>query len=779
MICAITTSTNHTIETTEKGSIMPGRYCFYFVSTILWAIFLFNSVDSIDLCSKQPGISVKETRIEGVPHKLHWLKEGDKGLVFCTTSGNKPTILRSHDDGANWEDLGKNLKDLKGSSLRGTITVHYPFTYSQFIYLTAEGNNDLWVSEDAGKTFSYRKMPSELTSISDFKMDHIKTKRIYAVSPSTKCVTDYENCYHELWKSEDAGKTWKMIRSPVFTEFTIGKESEIWVRDRLSESKGRMMSSKDGGDNWQVVFYDCDGFAERDGVYFGVIDKQEEGYSLFISGNFGRDEWVQAKFPTALTERRYTIVFASEAKVMIHVNHGGDFYGNLYSSNGPSQREFVLSLENHKSSWQGYGELLQIPQIPGVLVANSVSSNPFDPRDSVISHISFNNGGDWSSLSAPVVDMNGKSIDCKEKIDQNRGKCTLNLNGPYEDSFGKMMAPIHAIGLILATGTVGTATQSASEGSKMSTWLSRDAGVHWKQVLPYSSIYNVANHGSLILAMKHTSQHRNISYSWNFGNDWNECLLPFGFYVTKVHTGYNGTSLHFIIEGEQVENGKSSGVLVHFDLSGMHTKKCTDKDYEKWTPTNGKDATHCLLGKSNTYKRRKTSEKCFTGSSIERVAESSICPCGVEDYECDFCHERQGGSSICSLVCDEKEFRSKEAKCIDGYQSISQGYRLIMGTECDVSKGLNLTPGKIQCTASPSGVSMPLWETVVLMLLCIFGTLLFLVALFIAFRKNERFNHFVTSFTSRLPKKIIDPFRSVEFVRLNTEEDEESAYQIE
>jgi len=111
----------------------------------------------------------------------------------------------------------------------------------------------------------------------------------------------------------------------------------------------------------------------------------------------------------------------------------------------------------------------------------------------------------------------------------------------------------------------------------------------------------------------------------------------------------------------------------------------------------------CVMGRKRTFHRRKADAACFVPEGKDNEGIESICPCTFEDYECDYCFETRPGSNICveKKDCDREEIPSE----CSGTYPVSKGYRLVPGTVCDVSSGLNMLPDQVKCPKT-GGVSV-------------------------------------------------------------------------
>jgi len=237
----------------------------------------------------------------------------------------------------------------------------------------------------------------------------------------------------------------------------------------------------------------------------------------------------------------------------------------------------------------------------------------------------------------------------------------------------------------------------------VNTYFSRDAGWTWVQVGEGSYTYEFADHGALWLFTDNIDSTDSFIYSWNEGLNFSECQFTQNgdLEVSNVIVDPSSLSTAFVIHGYRTINGVDKGYLVSVDFSDFHERQCDDSDYEFWSPTDDKNDTtnNCLLGITRTYTRRKQTSECFNGATYEISTSVKQCPCDRDDYECDYCYENIGGH--CSKVQD---CTPDTPSCVNGYYSVSRGYRLVAGDNCSIADGLDLSPQQIACT-STTGVT--------------------------------------------------------------------------
>ena len=105
--------------------------------------------------------------------------------------------------------------------------------------------------------------------------------------------------------------------------------------------------------------------------------------------------------------------------------------------------------------------------------------------------ITFDKGGDWHTVTAPWVDCNGDKIVC------NDNDCSLHLHSISDMTFGPFYSAENSVGILIATGNVGSYLSFRID--QVNTFLSRDGGLSWFEVAKGSHIYEVGDHGGLIV----------------------------------------------------------------------------------------------------------------------------------------------------------------------------------------------------------------------------------------------------------------------------------------
>ena len=347
------------------------------------------------------------------------------------------------------------------------------------------------------------------------------------------------------------------------------------------------------------------------------------------------------------------------------------------------------------------------------------------------SYITHNKGGKWELIKAPTVGSDGKKIACY--LDED---CSLHLQiYSSEGMFAPPYSQNSAIGIVVAVGNVGQRLEPML-ADRMSTYLSRDGGLNWNEVKKGAYIYELGDHGGLIVMTKHNTPTQEIIYSFNEGKTWHEIQIsqtPIS--ISNIIIEPFSISQEFVVYGQVVtpssEEGKPptiQGVVITMDFKGLHEPQCkgadkpgeSDSDFELWTPYDGRHGDNkCFMGQQISYTRRKQDSECFNGEELERKVVRSYCACTEMDFECDIGYEKSDLGS-CNKIA---EYDTKVASMIKedqaaqcetyGFYSQSQGYRKVPGNRC--MGGLDLGPVNTSCSAVQGLLSLRSFFTIVVL----------------------------------------------------------------
>ena len=122
-------------------------------------------------------------------------------------------------------------------------------------------------------------------------------------------------------------------------------------------------------------------------------------------------------------------------------------------------------------------------------------------------------------LRAPVVTSKGAPIDCHVE-----DECSLHLE--IYSQAGKY-APVYStetsVGLVLGTGNLGKKLSGKDDPKNL--YISRDGGLTWRSVKPGDYIYEIGDHGAILVIAKHNEPTTEVEFSWDEGQNWTKLKI--------------------------------------------------------------------------------------------------------------------------------------------------------------------------------------------------------------------------------------------------------------
>jgi len=353
-------------------------------------------------------------------------------------------------------------------------------------------------------------------------------------------------------------------------------------------------------------------------------------------------------------------------------------------------------------------------------IEDSVAAS--EVQDNVRTYITHNKGAKWELLNSPKVTSKGKAIDCYTEDD-----CSLHLEiYSHQGELAPVYSVESAVGIVLGTGNLGK--RLTENSSSKNLYISRDGGLNWKSVKQGTYIYEIGDHGAIIVAAQKDSPVRQIEFSWDEGKTWETLqIADEDVIVENIIIEPNSISQQFMVYGSYAgastsEDGEAfglaapdrNGFLTYLDFSALHEPQCKGadnagaetSDYELWSPYDGRHGDNkCFLGQQVTYVRRKQDSLCFNGEDLERVTHREACSCSDMDFECDVGYHRAEGSAgtcqktpsdLTDVEEQQKELERQNEQCAEfGYYEVTQGYRKIPGDIC--TGGLDVSPYRYDC----------------------------------------------------------------------------------
>ena len=355
---------------------------------------------------------------------------------------------------------------------------------------------------------------------------------------------------------------------------------------------------------------------------------------------------------------------------------------------------------------------------------NKLSEQYTGSSRKVQTQISFNRGVSWHKIPAPEKDsIGGINEECVES--SNNNSCLLHLHG-FSTNKNPFLSVDSAVGLVIANGNVGRYLNKDSLNTT-NLYISKNGGFTWKEIRKGHHVFNIGDHGSIIVTAFADSLTNKISYSLNEGESWSEIeVSQENFIVRKIEIANNSMSMDFIVYGDTDLSQKSGNTgntsnsanlnnsdlgkdlkvyIVGINFMSVFKYKCQNpqnagtqkSDYELWTPHDNTIGHECFLGLNKTYVRRKSDRECYNGLYYERLEYSKKCLCKESDYLCDVGYAKSNMNAPCV-----KEFSLENGEKANEYSSSSEctpfrskGYRKIPGNKCEA--GVDLNPIPVNC----------------------------------------------------------------------------------
>ncbi|RLV93967.1 Vacuolar protein sorting/targeting protein 10 [Spathaspora sp. JA1] len=423
-----------------------------------------------------------------------------------------------------------------------------------------------------------------------------------------------------------------------------------------------------------------------------------DGHKYFdINKVFDADNFVDLNFPHDFrvdSQQQYTFLESRTKSIFKYVTTSIETnfeYGSILKSNSNGV-SYVLVLDAVNRNHQGDVDYERTEDgLKGVIISNIVANT--DDKDKKVkllqTVISHNDGGKWNFLSAPDTDSNNQTYKCQGP------KCHLHLHGPtertqYRDNYSSEPAK----GVLIRAGNVG---EYLLGYDKASIFMSKDAGVSWKEIKKGNYFWEYGDHGTILVLVKKQEETDILFYSSDEGETWIEYKFSSEEKVKVVDLtevpSYNSRKFLIFAKG----GNKSETLAFSLDFTSIHSRQCQldphnpeGDDFEYWTPINpnSEGGPGCPFGKEVKYLRRaKGHHDCFIGKAPFKKRTKIVrkCTCTPSDYECDYNYYRNITSNTCSLVQGATRNDMKKEMCnrrnaFEYY--IPTGYRKISGCSC-------------------------------------------------------------------------------------------------
>ena len=136
----------------------------------------------------------------------------------------------------------------------------------------------------------------------------------------------------------------------------------------------------------------------------------------------------------------------------------------------------------------------------------------------VKTYITHNKGGKWELIRAPEK-LNGAKQNCYLE-----DGCSLHLEiYSHQGALAPVYSTEKAVGLVLGTGNLGK--RLTENGSMKHLFLSRDGGLNWESIRRGTHIYEIGDHGAIIVIAKKREPTNFIEFSWDEGQTWEKLVI--------------------------------------------------------------------------------------------------------------------------------------------------------------------------------------------------------------------------------------------------------------
>ncbi|KAM6497418.1 Vacuolar protein sorting/targeting protein 10 [Amanita muscaria] len=655
------------------------------------------------------------------PSKLFFFDDSDSVIYHDGIAGD---VYLSQDEGHTWA----RAKDIpEGVAM---MVIEHPFD-NKYAFVLTDGVTH-YRTTDRGKSWQSFKMPYQPAMVPkplSFHSD--KSKYGYILYQGTKCGSSRgwgTNCIDVTYYTKEAfGDDPKLLLEDVTrcqfahsstdfkhkahedliycVAFDSSSSASSSIPGLRSPQSSRLYSSTDFFKEKKAEDLDI-GRNARGVVAFAIVSKfavvalkdlsPSSHGEMLLYVSVDAQKWAKAQFPHAssatLRENAYTIVESTTHSLAVDVVlQDYSAIGTLFVSNS-NGTYFVQSLKDTNRNDFGYVDYERIYGIEGVGLSNTVSNaQDVEGRGAskkLKTYITFDDGSNWSLITPPSEDNEGKKISCDPKKEKT---CSLHLHSVTAlNNYGRVFSS-PAPGLVMGIGSIG---ESLLPYEECDTFLSTDAGLTWIMAKRDAHKHQIGGLGSVIVVVNDEEGVDEMSYSLDFGKKWNTYKFGVKLRARGLTTLQDSTSQKFLLLGQVAKKDRKNGVdriaVVQLDFSDVLSRKCSDSDYDKFYPR-GKNS-ECLMGRNQWYKRRKPDADCYVGERFhDPVVHEDPCACTDADYECDYNFIRQvekcvpaGPEHIPADVCKKPD---------DTYMG-SSGYRKIPGNSCTGGTKDDLVPKK-------------------------------------------------------------------------------------
>ena len=623
----------------------------------------------------------------------------DETLLIWTSDGR---LEVSQDQGTQWTTV-RNVNNV--------INVFKSATKDNQVYAFSSDSlkdNKVFVSWDRARTFEEMKLPAKPSLVYSL-VPHVVS--FHPNHPDWMLFSGQANCEQTFecpstgFLSKDRGKTWTKIHEDVLAcqwihgladqpsdDFMycflenpdkhkdLGAMNVVWSTDYFA-TKGELKGVK------KVMNM----IADQPFMIAGYTDDHKE-----LQAAVSRDgiNFEALKYPPNIKDHQggLVVIKSDDANVLLYEGTHGQKdtqFGNLVRSGGMGAN-FVSILENVNrahGTFESYVDVDRITSVEGVMLANVVTNADdvakIGAHKDLATYISHSNGAKWMRIQAP------------EALCKAGEPCYLNFHGHSErlDSRNSPSSPT-AVGMFFGRGNVG---QKLGDLHTAHTYLTRDGGITWEDVIDRPMFWEFGDSGSIVILIDALQPTDSLMFSLDEGSSWStykfsDTLIK----IKNIITVPSDTSRKFnIIASPPVASGLN-GLTIQIDFSQVLTTACKESDFVWWEPPHPQLQDQCMLGHKLSYYRRKPKSQCLIGKQWEDDKPTSVkkklsnCACSRNDYECDYGYELDLQSQQCKLIAGQST-PDQQSQCTGGAIAWHEvtGYRKIVGSTCENGEQLD------------------------------------------------------------------------------------------
>lgn len=641
-------------EDTYKGSsgwrLIPGNECSGGVQLDKEEV---ERSCSDTLKHKNPAngeISTEKTFFSASKFKEYYYLErqetgrGDDETIIMRTDQK---IYVSADHGKSWKEI------LKGKGVIGIFP--HPHLSDTAYFLT--GTKKAFWTVDRGETFHPFEAPRppsrDLRTPVAFHADN-KELLIWA---GADCSSSTHDCPTVAYYTTNRGHSWDLLlRSVRKCEFIKRKgrddNDKLIFCEQYENENPQNPRQLVASDNWfvdkTVHFDSIEAFATMS-EFIIVAAHSEKDNALKLDASVDGETFAAAEFPSNFhvpKQQAYTVLDSSTHSVTLHVtvsNIEDHEYGTILKSNS-NGTSYVVALNAVNRNYAGYVDFEKTQGLEGIAIVNIVGNaeeSDMGMMKRLKTMITHNDGAQWSLLSPPEKDIDGKDFDCSTNGGKPTDKCSLHLHGYTErkDPRDTFSSP-SAVGVMFGVGNVGEYLTLKDEGN---TFMTRDGGITWKMVKKGNYIWEYGDQGSIIVIVEESSPTKVLYYTLDEGDTWEEFEFSnTDMQIDDISTLPSDSSRNFLFWGKEVGSGGKKGIAtVNLDFTGLRERKCnfqTDisktDDYYLWEPKHPMQDDNCLFGHTAQYYCKKPEADCYNGWNFRGYPNiTHNCECTRQDYE--------------------------------------------------------------------------------------------------------------------------------------------------